>query len=182
LLRQREIGFPTRFDTMHFGRYAQITDKITGSYFQTFLYDGELVKTTHAAADAGLAVREPYLDLELVAYMARIDERLKLKGGVRKYLLKEIAHSYIPRKLLARPKQGFTIPSSAWMRGPLREMVHETLSEAALKRDGVLDPAVVRKLREDFFRGREIYKYKLWSIFLYQLWYRHNFDREQRSP
>ena len=50
----------------------------------------------------------------------------------------------------------------------------ETLNEPNLKKDGILNAKYVIELRNRFLNGKEEYKYKLWSILLYQLWYENN--------
>ncbi len=171
LLSEEHITFPTIFDTIAFGPHAEPVDLITGSYFQSFMLDGELMKTVGAFSHVSIAVREPFLDRELIAFMAEVPASVKIRNGVKKYLLKEIAHDYIPKKLLDRPKRGFSIPFDNWMRGILKPLVTETLSQESLRIDGILDAAYVKKISDLFFSGNDAYKYKLWSIFLYQLWY-----------
>jgi asparagine synthase (glutamine-hydrolysing) len=57
---------------------------------------------------------------------------LKVRDGVRKYLLKKVAERYVPHGLIHRPKMGFRIPVRRWMK---RELLDDT---AALLRDGVM--------------------------------------------
>ena len=174
LLKSNDIMFTSVFDTLYFGKYAQSVDKVIGSYFKTFMTDGELIKTTHTFSKQGISVREPYLDKKLIAFMAQIPADVKIKNGIKKNLLKQIAHEYMPKELLNRPKKGFSIPFSGWMKHELKPLLMDTLSEENLKRDGILDPDYVITLRNNFLNGKEEYKYKLWSILLYQLWYEKN--------
>ena len=174
LLKNKDIGFPTIFDELSFGTHAEPVDLITGSYFQSFMVDGELMKTTGAFSNAGIAVREPFLDKDLIAFMAQVPSEIKIRNGIKKYLLKEIAYDYIPRQLLDRPKRGFSVPFASWMRGVLKPLLLETLNENNLAKDGILDTDYVKKIQNLFFSGKDAYKYKLWSIFLYQLWYEKN--------
>jgi len=171
LIQSKEIAFESIFDTLYFGPYAQSTDKVIGSYFKTFMTDGELIKTTNAFAQHHIAMREPYLDFELIDFMAKVPAEIKIKDGIKKNLLKQIAHDMIPRPLMDRPKKGFSVPFSQWMRHELKPLLLETLSEENLKKDGILNPRYVTKLKNAFLEGKEEYKYKLWSILLYQLWY-----------
>ncbi len=166
--------FETPIDELSFGAYAEVADKITGTYFFPFMSDGELVKTYGAFLGTGIAVREPYLDDDLVAYMATVPQEIKIKKGLKKSILKQIAHTYIPKALLDRPKHGFTIPSSRWMRGVLKPLLLDLLSEASLAKDETLDTAYVIGLRDRFLSGDTRSKYKLWSILIYRLWYMQN--------
>ena len=159
------------FAQIGFGPHAEGVDQIIGSYFKSLLINAELVKTTQSLGLYGTTPRAPYLDKSLIELMAKVPEKIKIKDGVKKYLLKNIVYEYIPEALLDRPKRGFSIPFSDWMRKELKPMVDETLSETNLARDGVFNPRYVMMLKKEFYRGNEDYKYKLWSIFLFQLWY-----------
>jgi asparagine synthase (glutamine-hydrolysing) len=177
LFLEQPQPFRTIFDELTFGPYAEPVDLITGSYFQSFMIDGELMKTTGAFSNVDIAVREPFLDKALIAFMAQVPSEVKIKNGIKKYLLKEIIYDYIPRHLLDRPKRGFSIPFAEWMRGILKPLLLETLSESNIAKDAILNPHYVKKIQNLFFSGKDAYKYKLWSIFLYQLWY----EKKMRS-
>ncbi len=159
------------FAQIGFGSHAEGVDQIIGSYFKSLLINAELVKTTQSLGLYDITPRVPYLDIALIELMAKVPARLKIKGGVKKYLLKNIAYAYIPEALLDRPKRGFSVPFSKWMRKELKPLVDAILSEENLARDGVLNPRYVMSLKKEFYRGNEDYKYKLWAIFLFQLWY-----------
>jgi asparagine synthase (glutamine-hydrolysing) len=174
LIKSDDITYPSIFDTLYFGQYAQSVDKVIGSYFKTFMTDGELIKTTQAFRQKNISIREPYLDKDLIEFMAKVPSEIKIKDGIKKNLLKQIAYDYIPKELLDRPKKGFSVPFSQWMKGELKPLMMQTLSEENLKIDGILDPSYVINIRNNFLSGKEEYKYKLWSILLYQLWYEKN--------
>jgi len=174
LIRSDDIIYPSIFDELYFGEHAQSVDKVIGSYFKTFMTDGELIKTTQAFRQKNISIREPYLDQDLIDFMAKVPSEIKIKEGIKKNLLKQIAHDYIPKDLLDRPKKGFSVPFSAWMKGELKPLMMETLSVENLKIDAVLEPSYVLNIRNNFLSGKEEYKYKLWSILLYQLWYEKN--------
>lgn len=174
LILNKDIQYKSIFDELYFGKHAQSVDKVIGSYFKTFMTDGELIKTSQAFSQQNISIREPYLDYDLIDFMARVPGEIKIKNGIKKNLLKQIAHDYIPKALLDRPKKGFSVPFSHWMRHELKPLMLETLSEENLQKDGILDSHYVTKLKNNFLNGKEEYKYKLWSILLYQLWYEKN--------
>ncbi len=174
LLQSSDIHYTSVFDNIYFGPYAQSVDQVIGSYFKTFMTDGELIKTTQAFSKQHIAIREPYLDLDLINFMAHVPSDIKIKNGIKKNLLKQIAYDYIPKELLDRPKKGFSVPFSAWMKNELKALMMETLSPKNLQKDGILNPEYVTTIKNNFLNGKEEYKYKLWSILLYQLWYEKN--------
>jgi len=174
LIQSDNIHYESIFDDIYFGEHAKSVDKVIGSYFKTFMTDGELIKTTQAFGHEHIAIREPYLDYDLIEFMSRVPSDIKIKNGIKKNLLKQIAYDYIPKELLDRPKKGFSVPFSAWMKNELKPLLMETLSIENLKKDGILNPEYVINIRNSFLNGKEEYKYKIWSILLYQLWFEKN--------
>jgi asparagine synthetase B (glutamine-hydrolysing) len=66
------------------------------------------------------------------------------------------------------PKMGFGVPIDHWLRGPLRDWAEELLSEAALTRDGLFNPAPIRARWTAHLRGPENWQYSLWTIITMQ--------------
>jgi asparagine synthase (glutamine-hydrolysing) len=174
LIGAENVLMPITSHNLYFGEYAEDIDKITGSYFKTFMVNGELVKSTQAFFSADIDVKIPYLDKDLISFMARVPASVKVKEGIKKNVLKNIAYEYIPKSLLDRPKKGFSIPSSRWLYKELNTLLLDTLNPENLRQDDILNVSFVIKLRDNFLNGKEEYKYKLWSILLYQLWYQKN--------
>ena len=171
LLKGDKTKFSTTFDEIDFPKGAETVDQVIGSYFKTSMVDAELVKSFQATRYSNITIKEPLLDLDLIKYMAGVSGNIKIKDGEKKYILKQIAHKYIPKNLLDRPKSGFDIPFSIWLKGPLKEMLYAHINEDRLEDDGIFDTKTIIKIRDAFYAGNESYKYKLWTLFLFQLWY-----------
>ena len=77
----------------------------------------------------------------------------------------------LPKEVLRGPKQGFSIPVAAWLRGPLRGFAREVLSAETLSRQGWLDPATVTGLLDRHCSGREDLSRQLWGLIAFTLWF-----------
>ncbi len=161
----------TTFDDINFDGHHETVDEIIGTYFKTTMTDGELVKSYRAMNNYNISLHTPFLDEQLISYMATIPSSIKIKDGIKKYILKEIAHQYIPKALLDRPKRGFDIPFSSWMRNELKELVYSQINEKRLNEDKIFYTSFIINIRDSFYQGNDSYKYKLWRLFLFQLWY-----------
>ena len=75
--------------------------------YKTYMVDDVLTKVDRATMSASLEGREPLLDYRLIEFVAQLPSELKYKNGIKKYLLKEITHKYLPKKLMDRKKNGF---------------------------------------------------------------------------
>jgi len=93
-----------------------------------------------------LEVRSPFLDTDVVEYVASLPGRLKICNGETKHLLKKAALRYFPEEMIRRPKEGFLMPITAWLLGHLQPWVRETLSPERLRLHGLFDSERVQRL------------------------------------
>ena len=171
LVQEYKTPLFTTFNQINFKGHHETVDEIIGTYFKTTMTDGELVKSYKAMNSCNINLHTPFLDEKLIKYMATVPSSIKIKEGIKKYILKEIAHQYIPKELLDRPKSGFDIPFSLWMREELRELVYAQINEKRLNQDKLFYTSSVIEIRDGFYQGNDACKYKLWRIFIFQLWY-----------
>ncbi len=172
--------YKSAFDEDNFKKHSECVDRIIGTYFKTFMSDGELIKSTQALNYYDIILKKPYLDLDLIDFLSQIPASLKVKNGIKKYILKQIIHKYIPKELLNRPKKGFSIPLIFWFENGLREFLLDILSEDSIKRDQIFNHVEIKNLKYQFFSTKNTSKRKyefarkLWFILLFKLWYNHH--------
>jgi asparagine synthase (glutamine-hydrolysing) len=139
--------------------------------YKTFLLDNNLVKVDRATMSVGLEGREPMLDHRIIEFVAQLPAALKVRGGVNKYILKQIVHKYIPKKMMDRPKMPFLAPLGVWFKDELKEKVQYYLGEGQLKESGLFNAAPIVALRKEYLEGRQVNYQKLWNLLVFQLWY-----------
>jgi asparagine synthase (glutamine-hydrolysing) len=144
---------------------------------KTFLPCLNLMTTDKTSMAANLEVRVPFLNQEMLELTARMPPDLKLRGLKRKYILKRAAEKLLPRELVWRKKAGFGAPIRSWLRGPLRPMVDELLSEETVKRRGLFRPDEVRRIINANLSGREDYNLQVFQLLTFELWQRAFIDR-----
>jgi hypothetical protein len=76
----------------------------------------------------------------------------------------------VPRELVERPKQGFAVPVSHWLRGPLRDWAEALLSKERLEREGYLAAPIIRAVWHDHVTGKADFSFQLWSVLMFQAW------------
>lgn len=137
-----------------------------------FLPDHNLNYTDKMGMAAGVEVRVPLLDLDLVDFATRIPTRMKQKGRVGKAIFKRAMVGDLPHDVIYRPKSGFGAPLRRWLRQELREQVEDTLSPASLLNRGLFDPTAVRRLINLDRAGRVDGSYTVFALMCVELWCR----------
>jgi asparagine synthase (glutamine-hydrolysing) len=143
---------------------------------KTFLPSLNLAYTDKTSMAANLEVRVPFLNHELMELAARMPPSLKLRGLKRKYILKRAAEKLLPKEIVWRKKAGFGAPIRSWLRGPLKPMVDELLSEETIRRRGVFQPAAVQKIISANLSGREDFNLQVFQLLTLELWQRQFLD------
>lgn len=112
-----------------------------------------LVKVDRASMFVSLEAREPFLDHEAARLAAALPLDWKIRNRQSKYVLRRLLSRHFPAELFNRPKQGFSAPIGAWLRGPLRETLRQELAPERVRQFGILDPAAATAARDAFLSG-----------------------------
>jgi asparagine synthase (glutamine-hydrolysing) len=145
-----------------------------------WLPDDLLMKMDKMSMAASIEARVPLLDHPLVEWAARLPDRFKVSGADGKVLLKRLGRRLLPREIVDRPKVGFTVPLAPWFRGPLRELLCDTLLSPACLGRGYYDPAVLRGYVDDHLEGRRDRSRELWTLLTLETWHQSYIDRDPR--
>lgn len=139
--------------------------------FQTYLLDDILQKVDRATMTHSLEGREPFLDHRILEFAAQLPDNFKYYNGIKKRILKDITHQYIPHKLLDRPKMGFAIPIASWLNNQLKDYVEEYINKERIVKQGIFNWSYISQLKTSFYSGRKEYDTKLWYFLTFQMWY-----------
>jgi asparagine synthase (glutamine-hydrolysing) len=145
---------------------------------KTFLPCLNLITTDKTSMAANLEVRVPFLNRDLIELAARMPPQLKLHGLKRKYILKRALEKFLPRDVVWRKKAGFGAPVRSWLRGALRPLVEDLLSEETIRRRGLFRPEEVRRLIGLNNSGREDYNLQVFQLLTLELWHRAFIDQQ----
>ena len=163
----------------------RVTALATRGYLTNqLLRDIDAVSMAHS-----LEVRVPYLDPVVVDTALSLPDSAKLgdvygadpygqtyrETGAKRVLI-DVGRRWLPRDFDVQRKRGFAMPFAQWMRGPLRDVVEDTLDPRVARARGLLEPDAVVAVRDRFARGETGWA-EPWLLMMLELWYREVLDR-----
>lgn len=132
--------------------------------------DDILVKVDRAGMAVSLESRIPLLDKDVVEFAWTLPMKYKYKDGVSKKIMRNILYRHVPKELMERPKRGFSIPISKWLKEPdLRFWAETLIDRNTLQQQGILNPDIVHKMWDDFIE-KNIWRTQIWYVLMFQEW------------
>jgi asparagine synthase (glutamine-hydrolysing) len=154
-----------------------LLDRLLYADIKTYLHE-LLMKQDQMSMATSIESRVPFLDHKLVEFTCSLPERLKLRGGTTKYILRESMKGVLPEAILSRSKMGFPVPIGTWFRGQYSSIIDEyVLSERAMSR-GIFNRNTVKDIVQRHQVGGENHDERLWSLVNFEIWQRQFFDGE----
>ena len=137
-----------------------------------FLSDHNLIYTDKMSMAAGVEVRVPFLDPDLLDFAYKIPAHYKMSGKELKWILKKAMEPDLPHDIIYRPKTGFGAPIRQWMRHDLREMAGDIIASQSFADRGIFDVEKVQSLLRRNDQGRVDAAMPLFAIIVFELWCR----------
>jgi len=148
-------------------------NRVLEAEYKTIFPDQVLAFVDRLSMAHSLEVRSPYLDTDVVEFVASLPGNLKIKNGETKYLLKQAALRFLPEEMVKRKKEGFVMPITDWLLKDLQDYVRETLSPSRLSAHGLFDSARVQALMNQIYSNDSDYREvnKIYALLVFQEWY-----------
>ncbi len=139
-----------------------------------WLPEDSLARSDRAAVHAGLDLRYPLLDRELVALCGALPGTAKvhprLLGSGTKWPLRQAMAGRLPDNLINRPKRALPAPLDHWLRTEGVEFLRARTEALIADPDGLFRAAEVRRLAGEHLSGVGNHGLKLWTLILFDAW------------
>lgn len=140
---------------------------------KTYLAGDILTKVDRMSMATSLEVRAPFLDHTFAEWAARLSPRWKMRGGEPKYILKKLAEKLgVPRDVLYRRKQGFSMPLVHWFRQDPSPALLEILQEPRTIQRGYFSADGLRRRLDEHKSGWRDRSWEIWQLLIFELWHR----------
>lgn len=139
------------------------------------LADNDLRKVVKTCSLAGVDVRFPLLDDDLLEFAAGLPEQWKVKGLKLRWFFKEALKDYLPEEIIRKTKHGFGLPFGLWMTSDpaLRSLAYDSLSQ--LKQRHIIRGAYLDRLVEQHRSGHaSYYGVMIWVLMMLEQWFQSN--------
>jgi asparagine synthase (glutamine-hydrolysing) len=155
-----------------------IVDRMLYTDLMTRMPDHLLTIVDRMSMAHSLETRSPLIDYKVVEYAASIPAEMKLRGKNLKYILKKVAHRYLPEELINREKQGFGFPLGIWMRKELKDFLGSLFAQSRFVEDGIFNREYITHLLQEHGSGKANHDFRLWILMNLEIWYRMYFENE----
>lgn len=145
-----------------------------GAYdFKTYLEGDILAKVDRASMANALESREPFLDQDIAEMALALPDSLKIQGNETKRILRNILYKHIPRELVDRPKQGFVVPITSWLKKVFLSELEEIKEDKDFFDQFKLNRSFVSQQIDLFVNSSIANPSLMWFIYTLHAWYKH---------
>lgn len=168
----------------HHGEWPSFMSMLLAMQDDHLLEDGIISPVNKLAAFNGVGLRAPLMDHKLFEFMLGVPDHLRRHGKRRKILLRNYVDRMLPGLVQAPPRENPvggqpSLLELCMTRGPLREMLETCLSENSIRKRGLLEPEVVRRMLTEAKAGETLQMRQVFSLLGLELWFRIFIDHEK---
>lgn len=144
------------------------------------LAESFMMKTDRMTMARQIEARVPILDHRIAELAFSMPSNYKLRGvGMTKFVFKRALRKNLPRSIIYRKKQSFHVPMENWLNSDLKSTVSDLLNTTKIFNQGLLDPYYVKKIMENYDKGKLFYARQIWTLLNFELWHRTFIDKEK---
>lgn len=142
----------------------------------TWLEGDILLKADKMSMAHSLELRVPFLDKEVLKCAEGLTLSQKVSKDNTKVLLREAFKEIVPPYMKEKKKLGFPTPIRVWLKNDLGRYVRKVINDANV--DKLINKEYVIHLLDEHIQGKKDNSRKVWTVFMFCLWYQINIERK----
>ena len=173
----QDIVAPTYKKVSHLNDIAKMQYIDTNFWLQGDI----LLKADKMSMAHCLESRVPFLDVEVFYYAKTLPIDFRCNEEATKRAFRIAAKRHIPEKTANKKKLGFPVPIRVWLKEEkYYNKVMETLTSDASKK--FFNTDILVKLMEDHRNGKADNSRRIWTVYVFLVWYNVYFETEDFKP
>ncbi len=136
-----------------------------------------LLKADRMSMANSLELRVPFLDKEVWKVASKLPTDLRVNKDNTKYAMRQAAQRHLPVETAEKEKLGFPVPTRVWLRDEKYYNIVKSTFESETSRK-FFNPEVLTGWLDEHFSGREDNSRKVWTIYVFIVWYNIYFNDE----
>ncbi len=178
-LNQVDTGNPLKLleKTYHGAEAKTQLNRMLALDLKFTLADNDLPKVVKTCELAKIDVAFPMLSDSVVAFSARLEPKLKLKGTKLRYFFKEALRGYLPDEILTKSKHGFGLPFGEWLKNDKTLQALSGDSLESLKKRGIFRPEFIDEIMRLHAENHSgYYGTLIWVMVMLEQWFVQHHD------
>lgn len=172
LLRKNEDPLKNLISSIKKPNATHLLSYVSLMEMNTYMQNVLLRDTDQMSMAVALEVRVPFLDYKLVEFVLSVNDEFKFPHSPKRLLIDSL-NGLLPNEIVNRPKMGFTLPWSEWMKGELKSFCEEKIMALA-KRDFVNGEAVLELWKQFLQNNKKVTWSRLWHLIVFENWLQTN--------
>ena len=130
-----------------------------------------LLKADRMSMANSLELRVPFLDRKVFEVARPIPTKYRISHGTTKYAMRQAALRHLPKATAQKKKLGFPVPTRVWLKDKkYYDIVREMFTSETAKK--FFNTDLIVSYLDDHFNGKDDNSRKVWTIYVFLLWYR----------
>ena len=177
-----KVSEPYEYTKKLYDRVSDYDDITKMQYLDinTWMVGDILLKADRMSMANSLELRVPFLDKEVFSVARTIPSRLRVNRKNTKYAMRKAAHRHIPEEWAKKKKLGFPVPTRVW----LRDEKYYNIVKAAFNSETAkkfFNSEKLIKYLDDHYKGKEDNSRKIWTVYIFIVWYNIYFGNSKIS-
>lgn len=136
--------------------------------FNFWLIGDILTKADKMSMANSLEVRVPFLDRPLIDYALGLPTEFKTDKNTTKKIFRDIASEVLEDKVSTKKKLGFPVPIRVWLK---EDETYESVRKVFMQDNKFFNQKAILKILDDHKKGKADNSRKIWTIYVFLIWY-----------
>jgi len=139
---------------------------------KTWVPEDLMMKADKIMMAHSLEGRFPFLDKRIIELVHKIPPEYKLNSdGITKWILKQTFSPYLPKRIINRPKMGFTVPVELLLEKLKTKIIYLSSNIKNTPLNEILNTTSVENIINEYYTYKKHPAMQIWTVFILLYWF-----------